>query len=85
MVAENKKLGNKALYLVNKAKTYFFKDKLLENIHDSKSLWKSLKTMGMPSKKSESSISIGLKINDETCIDPLKVADKFNSFFFTNV
>ena len=55
----------------------------MENKHDSKSLWKTLKTMGLPSKKTESSKSIGLKINDEIYFDPLKVAEKFNSFFST--
>ena len=78
-----KKLRNKALYLVNKAKTIFFKDKLMKNKHGSKSRWKTLKTMGLPSKKTESSKPIGLKINDEVCFDPLKVAEKFNSFFLT--
>ena len=40
----------------------------MENKHDSKSLWKTLKTMGLPSKKTKSSKSIGLKINDEICL-----------------
>ena len=55
----------------------------MEYKHDSKSLLKTLKTMGLPSKKSESSKSVGLKINDEICFDPLKVAEKFNTFFST--
>ena len=55
----------------------------MENKHDSKSLWKTLKTMGLPSKKTEPSNSIGLNINDEICFDLLKVAEKFNSFFST--
>ena len=53
----------------------------MENKDDYKSLWKTLKTMGLPSKKTESSKAIGLKINDEICFDRLKVAEKFNSFF----
>ena len=44
--------------------------------------WKTLKTMRLPSKKSESSKSVGLKINDKICFDRLKVAEKFNTFFF---
>ena len=39
--------------------------------------------MGLPSKKTESSKSIGLKINEEIWFDTLKVAEKFNSFFST--
>ena len=53
----------------------------MEYKHDSMSLWKTLKTMGLPSEKSESSKSAGLKVNDQICFDPLKVADKFNTFF----
>ena len=44
---------------------------------------KTLKTIGLPSKKTESSKYIGLKINDEVCFDPLNVAEKFNSFVST--
>ena len=55
----------------------------MEYKHDSKFFWKTLKTMGLPSKKSESSKSVGLKINDMICFDPLKVAEKFYTFFST--
>ena len=79
--AEFKKLRNEAQYLVNKSKTNFFKDKLMGYKHDSKSLWKTLKTVGLPSKKSESTKSVGLKINDEICFDPLKVVETLILFF----
>ena len=42
-----------------------------------------IRTLELPSKKTESSKYIGLKINGEICIDPLKVVDKFNLFFST--
>ena len=61
----------KALYLVNKAKT-IFKDNLVEIKHGSKSEWQTLKSMGLPLKKTESSKSMGFKINGEICFDPLK-------------
>lgn len=43
----------------------------------------NIENYGLSSKKSESSKSVGLKINDEICFDPLEVADKFNTFFLT--
>ena len=51
---------------------------------DSKSLWQSLKDLGMPSKKGKaSSGNIDLKIDGELSFYKLKVAEKFNSFYTT--
>ena len=50
--------------------------------HTSKSLWQSLKDLGMPSKKGKaSSGNIGLKIDGELSFDKLTFAEKFNSFY----
>ena len=48
---------------------------------DSKSLWKTLKSLGLPNKASQGSSNIGLNIDGEVCFDKLKVAEKFNSFY----
>ena len=50
---------------------------------NSKSLWQSLKDLGMPSKKGKtSSGNIGLKIDDKLSFDK-KFAETFNSFYIT--
>lgn len=78
-----KEFRNKTQSLIFNAKRDYFKDKL-ENDKDSKSLWRSLKDLGMPSKKGKGSASnIGLKIDGELCFDKFTVAEKFNSFYTT--
>ena len=69
---------------VKKAKSNYFKSQCEENVNNSKALWQSLKNLGLPSKKAQSSSNIGLCIDDEICFDNFKVAQKFNSFF-TNI
>ena len=64
-----KELRNKTQNLILNANRNYFKDKL-ESEKNSKSLWQSLKDLGMPSKKSKaSSGNIGLKIDDELSFD----------------
>ena len=47
-------------------------------------MWKSLKELGLPSKKGISSSSnIGLKINGALCFEKFNVTDKFNLFYTT--
>ena len=47
----------------------FFKEKI-ENDKDSNSLWRSLKYLGLPSKKGKGTASnIGLKIDGELCFE----------------
>ena len=80
-----KEIRNKTQYLVLKDKQNYFKEKLEENKNQSKSLWNTLKQLGLPSKKGNVSASkIGLKIDGDICFDNLSVAEKFNSFY-TNV
>ena len=56
----------------------------LKIIRTLKSLWRSLKDLGMPSKKGKGSAStIGLKIDGELCFEKIYVAEKFNSFYTT--
>jgi len=80
-----KYLRNKYQTLIFKAKQSYFTTSLHNNENDSKSLWKSLKNLGLPSKKAKSSSdsNIGLKINGEICFDKAKVCDMFNCFYTT--
>ena len=74
---------NKTQNLIFNAKRNYFKDKLISD-KNSKSLWQSLKDLGMPFKKDKaSSGNIGLKIDGKLSFDKLKVAEKFNSFYTT--
>ena len=58
----------------------FYKKVENEN-SDSKSLWHSLKELGMLSKKGKASANaIGLKIDGEVCFDKCIVVEKFKSF-----
>jgi hypothetical protein len=63
------------------AKKNHFNNSCDNHKNDSKTLWKSLKELGLPSKKENSSskINIGLKISDEICFDKQKVAEEFNN------
>lgn len=79
-----KGLRNKTQTMIYTAKRDYFKEKVENENHDSKSLWNSLKELGMPSKKSKATASaIGLKIDDKVCFDRRIVAEKFNSFYTT--
>ena len=77
-----KVLRNKAQSAIFKAKKNYFTEKLEHNKNDSKTLWKTLRELGLPSKKGKSSgSSLGLKIDGEISFDKLNVAEKFNSFY----
>jgi hypothetical protein len=77
-----KQLRNKTQSMILNAKQNYFTDTLEENKSDSKSLWKALKNLGLPSKKTNSSSSsIGLNINGVISFNKLHVAEKFNSFY----
>ena len=79
-----KDLRNKTQTLIYNAKKNFFQSKLETSNKDSKSLWRSLKELGMPSKKGKaSSVSIGLNIGGEVCFEKGAVAEKINSFYTT--
>ena len=76
-----KSLRNKANFFIANAKKNFFKSSVEANQNDSKSLWKSLKQLGMPSTKSQSSSNVGLNIDGTVNFDKIKVAEKFNQFY----
>ena len=79
-----KQARNNTQSLIHNAKKKVFKESIEHNKSDSKSLWKCLKQLGLPSKKCVGSTgNIGLRINGEIIFDFLNVAEHFNSFYTT--
>ena len=66
--------------LVKIKKRDFYQVKLTENIGKPKELWKTLKSLGLPSKKSHES-KICLKGNDSIKFDDAENASIFKDFF----
>jgi len=63
-------------------KVKFFEDKLKQNIGKPKELWKTLKDLGLPNKKSSGSTKVCLKkSNEEVCFDSKTNAEIFMNFF----
>ena len=56
------------------------KEKLEENIHEPKALWKTLKTLGLPSKKLCMS-KICLKEKDRISFDSKEISEIFKDYF----
>ena len=67
---------NKVQHLINKKKKTFVVGKLNENIGKPKELWKSLKSLGLPSKKATPS-SICLENNGTLSFDSKTNAEIF--------
>ena len=79
-----KALRNKTQGLIYRAKKDYFKTKIENENNDSKSLWQSLTDLGMPSKKSKTASSnIGLKTDNEVCLDKPTCTEKFNELYTT--
>ena len=75
-----KKARNKVQHLINKKKKTFVVGKLNENIGKPKELWKSLKSLGLPSKKATLS-SICLENNGTLSFDSKTNAEIFKDFY----
>ena len=71
---------HKVQSLVKLAKQNFFENKLDERKGSPKALWNMIKSLGH-SKCSNSKFKIGLRIDDEVCLEEKTVAQTFNSFF----
>ena len=67
-----KSLRNRANNLIANAKKNFFKSSIENNQSDSKSLWKRLKQLGLPSKKGQPSCNIGINIDGEISLTKSK-------------
>ena len=79
-----KKLRNSVQSLILSAKKNYYKSTLEENKNNSNSLWKILKSLGLPSKKGSSTpnANICLKINDSICFEKKCIAE-INSYYTT--
>ena len=62
--------------MIKRKKKSFVGDKLNQNIGIPKELWKSLKSLGLPSKQ-KSSLSLCLEKDGNLCFDP-KTNQKFS-------
>lgn len=80
-----KLLRNKVQNLVECAKKEYFSNTVEQNKNDSKSLWKTLKNLGLPSKKgsSMSSGNVCLNVDGEVCFEKNIIAETFNNFYTT--
>ena len=77
-----KNLRNKTQTLIYKAKQKYITTTIEDNKNDSKTLWKYLREIGMPSKRcNNTSSNIVLKISDDIVFDKLKIANHFNTYF----
>ena len=75
-----KKARNKVQYLINDKKKTFVVGKLNENIGKPKELWKSLKSLGLPSKQASPS-TICLEKGGSLSFDPKTNAEIFKDFY----
>ena len=69
-----------AVKLIKQMKSQFYKEKLKENVCNSKELWKALKSLGSPSKKGTTS-NICLKKDEKLCFDDKTDSNTFKEFF----
>ena len=70
----------RAKNLINEKKKQFYKEKLKENIGKPKELWKTLKSLGLPSKKGSIS-KICLKKDDKISFDDKTNVNTFKEFY----
>ena len=75
-----KKARNKVQYLINDKKKTFMVGKLNENIGKPKELWKSLKSLGLPSKQASPS-TICLRKGGSLSFDSKTNAEIFKDFY----
>ena len=67
--------------LIKVKKKQFYKEKLKENIDKPKDLWKTLKSLGLPSKKGSNISNICLKKDDKINFDEKTNANTFKEFY----
>ena len=71
---------NSVIQTIKRKKESFIKDELAENINEPKKLWKTIKSLGLPSKIS-SSAKICLKEKNKVIFEPKQVSEIFNKYF----
>ena len=81
--------SDKVLYLtarndvnrtIRRKKRMFVKEKLEQNINEPKALWKTIKSLGLPSKRSAMA-KICLKDKDKLCFDSKGISEIFKDYF----
>ena len=77
-----KKARNRLQSLIKRKKTNYITNKLSENIAKPKELWKSLRNLGLASKKCENA-KISLNKDRKVCLDPKENAEIFRHFYET--
>ena len=75
-----KNARNRLQDLIKRKKQNFITKKLNDNIAKPKELWKTLKSLGLPSKK-DSQSKICLNTNGTVSFDAKKNAETFKTFF----
>ena len=75
-----RKARNSVIQTIKRKKESFIKDELAENINEPKKLWKTIKSLGLPSKIS-SSAKICLKEKNKVIFEPKQVSEIFNKYF----
>ena len=80
---EYKKVRNYTQRLIENSKKDYYKNKLENEKHLPKKLWKTLKDLGTSRKSKSSASNIGLEVDDQIFFDKSKVTDKYNNFLTT--
>ena len=75
-----RKSRNQVKNLIKRKKGNYIKEKLTENIGNSKELWKTLKKLGLPSKK-EGQAKICLVKEGNVLFDSKSNAETFKNFY----
>ncbi len=75
-----KKARNKAKYLIKSKKICYYQETILENNGNSKKIWTTLKSLGLPNKKGNKS-EICLKKGDEIIFEQKANANIFKDFY----
>ena len=75
-----KKVKHQVQNLIRKKKREFYKTNLRQKINEPKELWKTLKSMGLPSKAVTAS-SICLKDKNEIVFNAIKNCSIFEKYF----
>ena len=73
---------NKLQREIKKTKANYFKNKVVENQHDSKKLWGHLKTLGYKNKVKDRS-KIVIDVEGKKCYDLKTVSETFKKYFLT--
>ena len=68
----------------NKRKNGILKEKLSENIAKPKELWETLKSLGLPNKKSSPS-NICLKYKNGSLFESLSIAVNFKRYYYSSL